>query len=111
MKFTIFTSIVLTLVLSSCQPTPESNNIVTETIAPTQTLPYFTYQKESLFPGDGSLLRAEDGAMLEDGRIVVVDQAHGLRLIEKMVLIAHLEILDATGFMHNPPIKSQDLME
>ncbi|MEZ5008773.1 MAG: SMP-30/gluconolactonase/LRE family protein [Chitinophagales bacterium] len=103
MKFTVFTSIVLTLVLSSCQPTPESNNIVTETIAPTQTLPYFTYQKESLFPGDGSLMRAEDGAMLEDGRIVVVDQAHGLRLIEKDGSNRPFGDFAATGFIHNPP--------
>jgi hypothetical protein len=50
---------------------------------PTNGLPYLTYQKENLFPGNGSLLRPEDGVALEDGRIVVVDQAKGLRLIEK----------------------------
>ncbi len=49
----------------------------------TTGLPYLTYQRENLFPGNGSLLRAEDGVALEDGSIAVVDQAKGFRLIEK----------------------------
>ncbi len=48
-------------------------------------MPYLTFQKENLFPVDGSLLRSEDGLALADGRVIVVEQAKGLRLIEKDV--------------------------
>lgn len=70
-----------------------------------EELPYFTFQKENLFPGDGSLLRAEDGVFLEDGRIVVVDQAKGLRLIEKDGSNRPFGNFEAAGFVHLPPEK------
>ena len=66
-------------------------------------LPYFTFTKENLFPGDGSLLRAEDGVSLEDGRILVVDQANGLRLIEKDGSNRPFGNFAAVGFVHLPP--------
>lgn len=39
------------------------------------------YQPSTLFPADSSLQRAEDGVALPDGRLVVADQEHGLRLV------------------------------
>lgn len=65
--------------------------------------PYFTYQKENLFPGDGSLLRAEDGVALEDGRIVVVDQAKGLRLVEQDGTSRPFGNFEAAGYVYLPP--------
>ncbi|WP_370477333.1 SMP-30/gluconolactonase/LRE family protein [Tamlana flava] len=64
---------------------------------------FLTFQKENLFPGDGSLLRAEDGVSLEDGRIIVVDQAKGLRLIEKDGNNRPFGDFSAAGFLHLPP--------
>lgn len=78
---------------------PESNN----QISSTEQLPYLTYQKTNLFPGDGSLLRPEDGVSLKDDRIIVADQANGLRLIEKDGSNRPFGKFEAAGFKHNPP--------
>lgn len=82
---------------------PKSNNSISSTEESIEQLPYLTYQKENLFPGDGSLLRAEDGVSLEDGRIIVVDQANGLRLIEKDGSSRPFGNFAAAGFVHLPP--------
>ena len=82
MKFSIYYLLFFAFTFMNCASKKPSNpaEISEKT---TSGLPYLTYQKENLFPGNGSLLRPEDGAALEDGRIVVVDQAKRLRLIEK----------------------------
>ncbi len=82
---------------------PKSNNQNISIEKSIEQPPHFTYQKESLFPGDGSLLRAEDGVSLEDGRIIVVDQAKGLRLIEKDGSNRPFGDFSAAGFLHLPP--------
>lgn len=82
---------------------PKSNNQIDTTEKSIEQLPYLTYQKENLFPGDGSLLRAEDGISLKDGRIIVVDQANGLRLVEKDGSNRPFGNFKAAGFVHNPP--------
>ena len=69
----------------------------------TNQMPYFSYHTENLFPGDGSLLRAEDGVALKDGRVIVVDQAKGLRLIEKDGSNRAFGDFASAGFVHNPP--------
>lgn len=69
----------------------------------TSPLPYLTYHQDHLFPGDGSLLRAEDGVALADGLVIVVDQAHGLRLIEADGSNRPFGQFAAAGFVHNPP--------
>ena len=45
--------------------------------------PHWAFQPEMIFPADRSLTRAEDGVALEDGRLIVADQTHGLRLIDR----------------------------
>lgn len=82
---------------------PKSKKQISSTEKSIEQLPYLTYQKENLFPGDGSLLRAEDGVSLEDGRIIVVDQANGLRLIEKDGSTRPFGNFTAAGFVHLPP--------
>ncbi|TYA57496.1 SMP-30/gluconolactonase/LRE family protein [Formosa maritima] len=96
--------LILSLIfnITSCDnPNSNNKNIIIEKSI--EQLPYFTYQKESLFPGDGSLLRAEDGVYLEDGRIIVVDQAKGLRLIESDGSNRPFGDFASAGFVHNPP--------
>jgi sugar lactone lactonase YvrE len=68
-------------------------------------LPYLTFKDAKLFPGNGSLLRAEDGVSLNDGRILVVDQATGLRLLEKDGSNRPFGNFKDAGFVHNPPEK------
>lgn len=81
----------------------KSYSQISSTVKSIEQLPYFTYHKENLFPGDGSLLRAEDGVSLEDGRIIVVDQMHGLRLIEKDGSNRPFGNFSEVGFLHLPP--------
>jgi sugar lactone lactonase YvrE len=82
MKFSIYYLLFFVFTCMYCT-SKKSSNPAEISEKTTNGLPYLTYQKENLFPGNGSLLRPEDGAALEDGRIVVVDQAKRLRLIEK----------------------------
>lgn len=100
----LYTSILLLFVFTfiGCD-SPKSENQSSSSEKSTEQLPYLTYQKEYLFPGDGSLLRAEDGASLEDGRVVVVDQKNGLRLIEKDGGNRPFGNFSAAGFLHLPP--------
>lgn len=93
---------ILLFIFISCNK-PNASHEISATEELTWQLPYFTYQNENLFPGDGSLLRAEDGVSLEDGRIIVVDQAKGLRLIEKDGSNRPFGDFAAAGFVHLPP--------
>jgi sugar lactone lactonase YvrE len=86
-----------------CCSSPLSAGEVKATKNSSKQLPYVTYHKENLFPGDGSLLRAEDGVALKDGRVIVVDQAYGLRLIEKDGSNRPFGQFAKAGFVHNPP--------
>lgn len=102
MKLSIYALLLFVFTFISCD-SPKVNDESISTEESIKQFPYFTYQKENLFPGDGSLLRAEDGVFLEDGRIIVVDQAKGLRLIEKDGSNRPFGNFSAAGFVHNPP--------
>jgi sugar lactone lactonase YvrE len=86
-----------------CCESRKSDKQITSSETSTEQLPHFTYHKENLFPGNGSLLRAEDGVALTDGRIIVVDQAKGLRLIETDGSNRPFGDFTSAGFVHNPP--------
>jgi sugar lactone lactonase YvrE len=66
-------------------------------------LPTWTYDSTMVFPSDGSLMRAEDGVALPDGRLIVSDQAHGLRLIELDGTSKPFGDLATAGYTHRPP--------
>ncbi len=102
MKLSIYPLLLFVFTIMSCN-TPKSSDETSTTKESTNQLPYFTFQKENLFPGDGSLLRAEDGVSLEDGRIIVVDQAKGLRLIEKDGSNRPFGDFKAAGYVYLPP--------
>jgi len=69
----------------------------------TAALPQWTFDASMLFPGDGSLLRPEDGVALADGRLIVGDQVHGLRLVEPDGTSAPFGEMVAAGYVHSPP--------
>ncbi|MFN2418583.1 MAG: SMP-30/gluconolactonase/LRE family protein [Candidatus Limnocylindria bacterium] len=66
-------------------------------------LPKWTYDSTSVFPGDRSLSRPEDGIALPDGRLIVADQVHGLRLVEIDGTSKPFGDLVAAGYSHRPP--------
>ena len=66
-------------------------------------LPQWTFDSSMIFPGDGSLVRPEDGVALADGRLIVADQVHGLRRIELDGTSAPFGEMVAAGYVHRPP--------
>ena len=102
MRLYIYVLLLFVFTLMSCN-SPKSNDEINNKEESKNQLTYLTFQKENLFPGDGSLLRAEDGVSLEDGRIIVVDQAKGLRLIEKDGSNRPFGDFSDAGFLHLPP--------
>lgn len=66
-------------------------------------LPHWTFDPAMIFPADQSLLRAEDGVILADGRLIVADQAHGLRLVNPDGSSRPFGNFAAAGYAHNPP--------
>lgn len=66
-------------------------------------LPKWEFSEDMLFVADGALLRPEDGVVLPDGRLVVADQAVGLRVIEADGSTRPYGNMVAAGYLHNPP--------
>lgn len=66
-------------------------------------LPSWSYDSTSVFPRDRSLTRPEDGIALPDGRLIVADQVHGLRLVEIDGTSKPFGNLVAMGYSHRPP--------
>ena len=104
MKSTIYSILLcIFLVLGCNQKKLDKDSQVSKKVK--ESIPYLTYEKENLFPGNGSLLRAEDGVALNDGRIVVVDQAKGLRIVSKDGSNRPFGDFKNVGFVHTPPEK------
>jgi hypothetical protein len=68
-KLSSYLLFLVEFILISCASNNKSNQIIPSQKLSAQ-IPYLTFQKENLFPGDGSLLRPEDGVALADGRAV-----------------------------------------
>jgi sugar lactone lactonase YvrE len=100
MKLILSPLIISVLTLLGCNTPPLVDK---ETQAISEPPDYFTYHPDHLFPGDGSLNRAEDGVSLPDGSVIVVDQISGLRLIEKNGKSRPFGDFASAGFIHNPP--------
>ena len=59
-----------------------------------------------IFPADRSLVRPEDGVALADGRVIVADQQHGLRVFEgEKGAESHRPFgrFTVAGYQHSPP--------
>jgi len=93
---------ILLAVAFGCD-TPEAEHESNTAEYATQNNLPLVFDESALFPGDGSLLRAEDGVFLEDGRIVVVDQAYGLRVIDPNGSNRPFGDFASAGYLYQPP--------
>ncbi len=66
-------------------------------------LPSWTFEDATLFPPERGLVRPEDGIALSDGRILVVDQAVGLREIAPDGSMRPFGLFAEAGYAHEPP--------
>ncbi|PZO53342.1 MAG: hypothetical protein DCF16_07320 [Alphaproteobacteria bacterium] len=82
--------IVVTAALTACAPAPE---------APTT----WSMDDGALYPAARGLARAEDGLALGEGRLLVIDQTHGLRLIEADETMRPFGRFAEAGYVHAPP--------
>ena len=67
--------------------------------------PSFSFTSDNIFPSDKSLKRPEDGAALRDGRIVVGDEEHGLRVVDKSGKHRPFGRFAKAGYRNAPPEK------
>lgn len=74
-----------------------------ETSGSGTVLPTWTFDSTAVFPADRSLTRPEDGVALPDGRLLVADQAHGLRLVEADGTSRPFGDMVGAGYRHQPP--------
>lgn len=65
--------------------------------------PVWRFDPSMVFPADRSLVRPEDGVALPDGRLIVVDQVHGLRLVHPDGSSEPFGEMEAAGYLHRPP--------
>ncbi|NNG17690.1 MAG: hypothetical protein HKM89_14535, partial [Gemmatimonadales bacterium] len=93
-------ALLAALVLGGCAPPAED---VASTSAACPSFPHWAYDASHEWPQDRSLLRPEDGRALPDGRIVVADEAVGLRLIEPDGTHRPFGQFVENGYTHNPP--------
>jgi sugar lactone lactonase YvrE len=68
-----------------------------------EALPHWTFSPDMIFPSDAALNRPEDGVALPDGRLIVTDQASGLRLVEADGTSRPFGRFADAGYEHNPP--------
>jgi len=66
-------------------------------------VPQWTFDASMIFPADHSLARPEDGVALPDGRVIVADQEHGLRVIEADGSHRPFGKFAEAGYEHEPP--------
>ncbi|MGK2935882.1 MAG: SMP-30/gluconolactonase/LRE family protein [Gemmatimonadaceae bacterium] len=85
-------SIVL---LGGCDRAPET----------AETMPRWSYDSTMIFPANRGLAKPEDGVLLPGGRLLVTDQARGLRIIDPDGSTRPFGELASAGYVHNPPAR------
>jgi sugar lactone lactonase YvrE len=71
-----------------------------------EALPTGSFDESSKFPATKGLVRPEDGLVLRDGRIVVADQEHGLRVIAADGSTRSFGRFAEAGYVHAPPAQT-----
>lgn len=83
--------VVLACALTACTP-------AVDTVQRTWTM-----DDGAIFPAARGLARAEDGLALADGRLIVIDQVHGLRLMAADETSRPFGRFAEAGYVHAPP--------
>jgi sugar lactone lactonase YvrE len=86
----VWTFLVLAGALMACTPAAEAPRI-------------WTMDDGAIFPAARGLARAEDGLALADGRLIVIDQASGLRLIAADETSRPFGRFAEAGYVRAPP--------
>src|SRR6056297_3551262 len=64
------------------------------------------YEQIALVPADRSLVRPEDGVVLDDGTLLIADQVHGLVALDPEGEKRPFGNFAAAGYVHEPPERS-----
>ena len=64
------------------------------------------YEQVALVPADGSLVRPEDGVVLDDGTLLIGDQVHGLVALAPDGTKRPFGNFASAGYVHEPPARS-----
>lgn len=95
--------LLATVTCASCDSRPMEFAAAAPGTCLSPTFPRWTYSETAIFPQDRSLTRPEDGKALPDGRLVVVDEEHGLRVIDADGSNRPFGGFEQAGYRHNPP--------
>ena len=90
-----------TLLMTGCSTPEEGAPPVPEEGAP--PVRQWTFEEGMIFPADRSLVRPEDGVALADGRLIIADQEHGLRVFEGDGSHRPFGKFAEAGYQHSPP--------
>jgi sugar lactone lactonase YvrE len=95
-------AVLLALLSLACAPTEPSSE---QAAAPPVCgdVPTWTFDESAVYPVDQSLTRVEDGRALPDGRLVVADEAYGLRIVETDGSSRPFPGFAEAGYRHDPP--------
>ncbi|MFN0023728.1 MAG: SMP-30/gluconolactonase/LRE family protein [Parvularculaceae bacterium] len=102
-------AIISAFALEACTPAEEKAAAPPATAAQVtadSVTPSWAFSAEQIFPADRSLMRPEDGVVLADGRIIVADQAHGLRAMSADGSSIPFGNFASAGYRHEPPAYS-----
>lgn len=88
------------LAFAACRAAEEPASVAA---APDPEFPRWKFDPSMVYPADGSLARPEDGVALSDGRLLVADQAHGLRRVEPDGSSVPFGEMPVAGYLHDPP--------
>ena len=92
--------VVLSLVLMSFSCIDEA---ISSSVCQSPAFPRWTFEESHVFPQARGLSRPEDGKALPDGRLVVADESHGLRLIDPEGSHRPFGQFVKAGYVHTPP--------
>jgi len=109
-SFRRFAPLTALICLTACSPDPAPAPAPAPAVAPApESVPAppapvsWAFEPAATFPADQSLARPEDGVLLTDGRLLVGDEVHGLRLLADDGSSRPFGGFAAAGYLHKPP--------
>jgi len=108
-SFRRFAPLTVLICLTACNPVPAPAPALAPAVAPVpESVPApvsWAFEPAATFPADQSLARPEDGVLLADGRLLVGDEVHGLRLLSDDGSSRAFGGFADAGYRHQPPTR------